>query len=246
MNRNHLKIIACLSMLADHIGVLLFPQIAVLRWIGRLAMPLFAFFIGEGCRYTKNRKKYFLSVFLLGLGCQLVYLVSDLIEHGGLYGWSDAWYLNILLTFSCSVPLGYCLVDLKAALREKNRERALRSGALLAFGLTRAVGVNCLFSFLQTRGVWLEFDYGLFGMLLPLFALPFDGKWEKLACFTAGTLVYCIGLSAGMPFIWFSMLAPVLLAFYNGKPGSKRLKYGFYIFYPAHLALLYVISLIFF
>ena len=28
---------------------------------GRIAMPLFAFFIGEGCRYTKNRKKYFLS-----------------------------------------------------------------------------------------------------------------------------------------------------------------------------------------
>lgn len=246
MNRNQLKIIACISMLTDHIGVLLFPQAAVLRWIGRLAMPLFAFFIGEGCRYTKNRKKYFLSVFLLGLGCQLVYLVSDLIEHGGLHMGSDAWYLNILLTFSCSIPLGYCLTDLKTALKEKDRAKALRSGALLLFGLTLAAGVHILFAFLRSRGGSMEFDYGICGMLLPLFALPFDGRWPKLACFAAGTLLFCIGLAPGMPFIWFSMLGPALLLFYNGKPGSKRLKYWFYVFYPAHLAALYVINLLFF
>ena len=246
MNRNHLKIIACLSMLADHMGILLFPQATVLRRIGRLAMPLFAFFIGEGCRYTKHRGKYFITVFGLGLGCQLVYLISDLIEHGGLYGWSDAWYLNILLTFSCAIPPGYCLTDLKTALKAKDRQKAYRSGALLLLGLTLAVGANVLFSLLQKRGVWLEFDYGLCGMLLPLFCLPFDGKWPKLACFTAGTLIFCLCLAPGMPFIWFSMLAPALLALYNGKPGSKRLKYFFYVFYPAHLALLYLINILFF
>ena len=246
MNRNHLKIIACISMLIDHIGVLLFPQVAVLRWIGRLAMPIFAFFIGEGCRYTKNRKKYFLSVFLLGFGCQLVYLVSDVIEHGGLSIRSDAWYLNILLTFSCSIPLGYCLTDLKKALKKKDRNKALRSGALLLTGLTLAVGVNVLFSFLRTKGAATEFDYGICGMLLPLFCLPFDQKRAKLLCFAAGTLLFCAGLASGMPFIWFSMLAPLALAFYNGQPGSRRFKYGFYIFYPAHLALLYLVNLLFF
>ena len=246
MNRNQLKIIACISMLIDHIGVLLFPQIAVLRWIGRLAMPLFSFFIGEGCRYTKNRKKYFLCVFLLGLGCQLVYLIDDVIEHGRLNPGSGAWYLNILLTFSCSIPLGYCAADLKAAVKNRDRVAGQRAGALLLLGLTLAIGVTALFSYLQSRGGSAAFDYGLCGMLLPLAALPFDHRWKKLAAFTAGTFVFCLCSAAAMPFIWFSMLAPALLAFYNGKPGSKRLKYGFYIFYPAHLAALYLINLLFF
>lgn len=54
MNRNQLKIIACISMLIDHIGYVLFPDVTVLRLIGRIAMPIFAFFIGEGCLYTKT------------------------------------------------------------------------------------------------------------------------------------------------------------------------------------------------
>ena len=90
MNRNHLKLIACAAMLLDHMGLLLFPGVLALRMIGRVAMPLFAFFIGEGCRYTKNRKKYFLSVFLLGVGCQLIYIVDALIETGGAAITSDS------------------------------------------------------------------------------------------------------------------------------------------------------------
>ena len=246
MNRNQLKIVACISMLIDHIGVLLFPQVEILRWVGRPAMPLFAFFIGEGCRYTKRRRKYFLTVFLLGLGCQTVYLIDGLIEHGRLTAHSDAWYLNILLTFSCAIPMGYCLTDLKQAIKEKNKPGAYQAGALLLLGLTLAAGVNALFAFLRTKGASTEFDYGIFGMLLPLTALLFDGKWPKTAAFAAGTLVFCLCTAGNMPYVWFSMLAPALICLYNGKPGSKKLKYGFYIFYPAHLGLLYLVYLLFF
>jgi len=73
MNRNHLKLIACMSMLIDHIGYVLFPEAELLRIIGRIAMPIFAFFIGEGCLHTRDRKKYFLRLFVLALICQAVY-----------------------------------------------------------------------------------------------------------------------------------------------------------------------------
>ena len=56
-------------MLVDHIGYILLPEAAFLRYIGRLAMPIFAFFIGEGCLYTRNRKKYFTRIFGLGVVC---------------------------------------------------------------------------------------------------------------------------------------------------------------------------------
>ena len=245
MNRNHLKIIACASMLADHIAILLCPQYYVLRWFGRLAMPLFAFFIGEGCRYTKNRKKYFLSVFLLGLLCQAVYLADDVIEHGGLSFGSGAWYLNILLSFSCAIPLGYLTLDLKAAIREKDRSAGLRAGALLALGLALAAGVNLLFYFLRERGGSMEFDYGIFSMLLPVSTLLFDDKRKKLFAFASAVLVFCACTAGSMPFVWWAMGAAALLALYNGKPGKRKLKWAFYVFYPAHLAVLYLISIIF-
>ena len=47
LTNNQLKIIAMLSMLADHIGVQLFPDLQILRIIGRLALPIFAYMIAE-------------------------------------------------------------------------------------------------------------------------------------------------------------------------------------------------------
>lgn len=243
MNRNHLKIIACISMLLDHMCILLFPQLTFLRWCGRLAMPLFAFFIGEGCRFTHNRKKYFLSVFLLGAGCQLIYILDELIEHGRLGFSSDAWYLNILLTFSVSIPLGYFLCDLKTAAAEKNRANIKKYALLLGAGLLTVAAFAAVFHRLRGMGGSLQLDYGICGILLPLSTLLFDDKRKKIAVFAAMTFLFCAVTAADMPYVWFSLCAPALLLLYNGQSGSSRLKYGFYIFYPLHLAALYLISL---
>ena len=43
-----LKIIAAVTMLIDHAGLMLFPQATWMRAVGRLAFPLFAFCIAEG------------------------------------------------------------------------------------------------------------------------------------------------------------------------------------------------------
>jgi hypothetical protein len=59
---NQLKLLALLTMTCDHIGVSLFPQALWLRVIGRLALPIFAYMIAEGCRHTRNRKRYLLSI----------------------------------------------------------------------------------------------------------------------------------------------------------------------------------------
>ena len=49
LNRNHLKLIGALSMLLDHAGILLFPNVRLLRILGRVAYPIFAFMIAQGC-----------------------------------------------------------------------------------------------------------------------------------------------------------------------------------------------------
>ena len=58
----HLKTVACILMVIDHIGLVIFPYVQILRIIGRLSFPIFAYFITEGCKYTKNKFKYFLTV----------------------------------------------------------------------------------------------------------------------------------------------------------------------------------------
>ena len=244
MNRNHLKIIACISMLVDHAGILLFPGVAALRWIGRIAMPIFAFFIGEGCRYTHNRKKYFLTVFLLGVGCQLVYVADSLIETGSLGLHSEAWYLNILLTFSVSIALCFPVVELKKAARKHEKADTVKYALLSLLGFALLFGGAYVFRRVRAAGGSLALDYGVIGVLLPLTALISDNRYQKLACFGLGTVAYCF-LSAGtMPYVWYSLVAVVLLAFYNGESGSKKFKYAFYVFYPAHLAALYLIALL--
>ena len=55
---NQLKIIAMICMTVDHVGFILFPKQEIFRIIGRLAFPIFAYMIAEGCRYTRNYGRY--------------------------------------------------------------------------------------------------------------------------------------------------------------------------------------------
>ena len=64
LTNNALKIIACVSMIFDHIGIIMFPTAIWLRAIGRLAYPLFAFCIAEGCYYTKDKIKHLIIIHL--------------------------------------------------------------------------------------------------------------------------------------------------------------------------------------
>ena len=58
-----LKVIAIFSMVIDHCAYFLMPHDTVLyevmRCLGRIAFPVFAFLVAEGFAHTRNRKKYF-------------------------------------------------------------------------------------------------------------------------------------------------------------------------------------------
>ena len=44
---------------------------------------------------------------------------------------------------------------------------------------------------------------------------------------------------------WFSLLALIPLACYNGKRGKMKMKNLFYIYYPAHLVVIYLLDMLF-
>lgn len=222
LNNNQLKVIAMLSMLIDHIGLQLFPTCLVLRIIGRISFPIFAYMIAEGCFYTKNRAKYLGLIAGLGVGCQLVYYFA-----------MGSLYQSVLITFTLSILVIFA-VDF--FLKKKNFGRACLMVATVLGVAFAAVVAPILW---EAQGFII--DYGVIGVLLPITVYYLPSKWWKVAA-TAVLLVARAAIYGG--FNWVALVAVALLALYNGQRGKYRLKYLFYIFYPTHLVLIYAISLL--
>ena len=227
-------------MLVDHTGMILFPGVDVFRMIGRLAFPRYAFFIAEGFRYTRSRVKYFLRIFLLGTACQIVYAIAE-----------KKTYIGILLTFSMSIVVMACVDLLKNSLKRDDEivlNKYGRPFGIVLSALLCAAVIGTAY-FICSK---VEVDYGFFGVMLPVFVSLFDGKYPRYIMFSLGTLAVCVesgGLFGrfdlnGLMFQIYSVADIPLVLLYNGKRGKYNLKYFFYIFYPAHLAILYLISMI--
>lgn len=223
LTNNQLKIIAMVSMLFDHVGKELLPQYPILQIIGRLAFPIFAYMIAEGCFYTKNKIKYFLTIFILGTGCQIVYTVA---EH--------SFYQNVLITFSLSIALIFSLENFRI-------KRKKLSGIILFFTVL-IVSILTIVLPLSLEEYGFQIDYGIYGVLLPVAVFYGKEKRQKLV-YTTGVLAL-LAHSFGGGIQWFSLLSVPILALYNQKRGKYNIKPLFYIFYPAHLIVIYLISLV--
>ena len=68
-----LEWIAMVTMLIDHLGVSFFPDVPFLRMIGRIAFPLYCFFIVLGLTRTRNQKRYLQRLLIIALISQIPY-----------------------------------------------------------------------------------------------------------------------------------------------------------------------------
>lgn len=220
---NQLKIIALISMTCDHVGKQIYPQQEWLQIVGRLAFPIFAYMVAEGCFYTKNRTKYLGTMAAVALLCQVVYL-----------GAMGSLYQSVLVTFTLAIVLIYAIDWAKL------HRNILGVWALvLGFGFVWFCSVGLPMLLKKTD---YGIDYGLAGILLVAGIYLVKDRGLKLI---VATVFLCIlGLELG-GIQWYGLLALIPLALYNGKRGKMRLKYLFYIYYPAHLACIYLLSLIF-
>ena len=230
LTNNQLKIIAMVSMALDHIGLLFFPTADIFRILGRIAFPIFAYMIAEGCRYTKNRAKYLGMIGAMAVAFQVVYFVA-----------MGSLYQGILVTFSLAIITIY---SIDGILHTKKFWERFASTAAFAFVVVFVFVLPILLT--ETD---FDIDYGIWGILLPVavYFLP-NHAWRVgglavlLLIRAIHYTLFPIG-SLGL-LQWFSLVTVPLLALYNGKRGRAKMKYVFYIFYPAHLVILYGIDIL--
>lgn len=224
LTSNQLKIIALIAMTCDHVGKELLPQFQILQIIGRLAFPIFAYMVAEGCIHTKSKKKYLLTMIILAFLCQIVYYIAE-----------KSLYQCVLVTFSVSIMLIITL------------DYAIKSKKIWGYILCISAFVLAIFVCLILPWILAEtdfyIDYGIFGVLLPV--CVYLGKTRKWKLILMSIPLVFLAVTMGN-IQWFALLTPFILAIYNGKRGVWKMKNLFYIYYPLHLAGIYLIGLVVF
>lgn len=218
-----LKGIAAALMLTDHVGAILLPEVPVLRCVGRLAFPIFAFFIAEGYAHTRDFGRYFRRLAILAVVSEIPFN----LENGAVF---DPAQQNVLFTFCLAL---LTLRGLEALGRERGFGRWAGCGLVLAAGFA--------------AGELLRTDYGGWGVVtVALLQLCRDGKYAKLWLLLAMAAVNGLGMGSltmpvfggEMPIQIFAVAALPVIWLYNGQAGPKGLRRAFYVFYPAHLLVL--------
>lgn len=218
-----LKGIAAALMLTDHVGAILLPEVPVLRCVGRLAFPIFAFFIAEGYAHTRDFGRYFRRLAILAVVSEIPFN----LENGAVF---DLTRQNVLFTFCLAL---LTLRGLEALGRERGFGRWAGCGLVLAAGFA--------------AGELLRTDYGGWGVVtVALLYLCRDGRYAKLWLLLAMAAVNGLGMGSltmpvfggEMPIQIFAVAALPVIWLYNGQAGPKGLRRAFYVFYPAHLLVL--------
>lgn len=239
-----LKLIAVIAMVinhAAHIVVLLpieqgimSPMLLSMDIIGKLTAPIMCFFVVEGYYHTSDLRKYLRRMFLFAVISQVPFY---LFEHNlpvsfGMFI-RDFAHVNVIFTLFMG------LLALTVWKSEKLHIALRIPLVVLIVYLTRSS------------------DWRIYGVLWVLAFALFRGTFKKQAtAFTAVTAVrvfrnHVMRGPRLLPLAALNMktiiaqscsvLALIPLYFYNGEQGRKS-KYGFYIFYPAHLLVLAIIK----
>lgn len=125
----HLKMIALACMVCDHTAAALLSPFdgcySVMRMVGRLAFPIFAFLVAEGCRYTRSRERYLLRLGIFALVSEIPFDLAFWMEPGRVNFWD---FTNVFYTFFLAVA---CVHIYETLRRQGRRTQLLAAAATL-------------------------------------------------------------------------------------------------------------------
>lgn len=216
--REFLKWIAIITMTIDHVGAVLYPELRVLRFVGRIAFPLFAYLLVLGLENTRNVRNYLIRLFVFAAISQVPFFLA--------LDYAPFELLNIFFTLGLGLMFVYFF----------------QKASIFTF-------IPLLASFL------INFDYGIYGLAL-IGCMALLRRNTKLGV-ALTVLLNCLFL---FPFSsqFLSLAAlPLIVLHDTGHLSIVKdyaedykiplwRKYFFYVFYPLHLFLIYVINTLYF
>lgn len=240
---NLLKLIAIVAMLIDHIATTIIWALyldatvvngvhmmgdslpprakqlyfiyTIMRIIGRLTFPIFAFTLVEGFLHTSNLKRYMKRLFIFALISEIPY---DIANSHSLISFSRQ---NVIWTFLIGLIILYFIKKIE----EHEKRKVLTIGIIL---------LGEIATFL------IQSDYYLGGIIFISILYIFRNHPKYIMI--GETIVLSIMSLIFMPVQIFGLISFILIKYYNGMVGRGS-KYLFYVFYPAHLLILGVISM---
>jgi hypothetical protein len=154
----------------------------------------------------------------------LMYLLPALLLSRLRLSWGGLQLLGDSLNVFYTLTLGLALISLIDLSRRPRENYSTAEIILLWFALLAASVL-----------ILPRSDYGFMGVLL--IGLMYIARRRKIFEIIAAAL-WCLLEYSFSPYLAGALLALVPIYFYNGKKG-RPVKLGFYLFYPAHLLLLY-------
>lgn len=221
---NMLKCIACITMLIDHVDIVFLGNDYSLRCIGRIAFPIFIFLLAEGFIHTHNKTEYLLRLIAFSLISEIPY---DLIFNRDPFFFSNnsvMWTLT--LGFICLI-----MID--------DFWRGIYAGEDKSILLQFLLLCGCLYI-----SEILDMNYGATGiMAIILCYIMMRSGIDNTFAYIAVVLLL---VTFEKIEIWGLLGLPAII-FYSGELGkkSKPLQLAFYLFYPVHLTVLYILSVLF-
>jgi hypothetical protein len=211
-----IKWIAIIAMAVDHIGLLLYPDLTVLRMVGRIALPLFGYLlIHNYLFFTSDKKKYILRLWVFAVISQplFYYIVSP--------------SLNIFVMLALALSSIYLIESTK----EAGSNRAIES--IIGFVIVSLAVVFSLF-----------INYGVFGFALLMFMYLSFTKSEY-AFFVFLSIALMNFSLTHVPYVFCGFLFYPII-YFSGQLdlNTKRMKpLFFYAFYPTHLLIISLFTL---
>lgn len=250
LDRNELKYAAVFFMVLDHTAYAFLPEgssaYLLLRLLGRLTMPIMAWFLAEGYRYTRDKRAYGLRLLLFSVAAAVPFsylAAGSWLPAALLPGSSPSPYLHLFLPFAgktlviypANVIFTLFLSFLNLAVWDRTK--------LPTVGKAAATALICIAASAADWGYWCVLMCFIFWKFRERHAM----KWALYALlsvsyifrFTVFQNPLCVEVTHS--FAWFRLgillAAPVLELLYNGQKGrgSRFDKWFFYAFYPLHL-----------
>ena len=225
-----LHIIAMIFMLCDHMWATILDY-EWLTCIGRIAFPIFAFLITEGYIHTSNINKYIKRMVIFAIITEIPF--NLMVSASPIY----PFHQNVLWTFVISLlTLKYLNFD--------NTKNIFKSILIIILAIIIATITMCDYfgaGVMMVVGFYIFRKSKLLQLLMMIYVNMILLQGYSYPIDIAGYTYY-------FPQQGFALLSLIFIWLYNGKQGyhAKWFKLFCYAFYPLHMLILYILTIVLF